>query len=217
MEIALRGGVPDGVKLIETFGWRVGQGARYLDAHLDRMARSAAFLGFPFDRAVAERVADVSADRSLRCRLTLDAHGGFEMTTTVLAAGSAKWRVAIHATPLRSDDPWLQIKSTQRARYDDARAALPDDIDECLFVNETGALCEGTITNLFVVLADGRKVTPPLGAGVLPGILREQMLKQDWAAQEVRPSDLAQAQQIYVGNALRGLIPVEMADFAHST
>ena len=217
MEIALRGGVPDGVKLIETFGWRVGEGARYLDAHLDRMARSARFLGYPFDRARAEQVADASGDQSLRCRLTLDAEGAFALSTAVLLDGPAKWRVAIHATPLRSDDPWLQVKSTQRALYDDARAALPDGIDEYLFVNEAGALCEGTITNLFVLLADGRKVTPPLGAGVLPGILREQMLKQDWVASEVRPSDFAQAQQIYVGNALRGLIPVEMADFVHST
>lgn len=217
MEIAIRGGIPDSVELIETFGWRVGEGARFLDAHLNRMERSAKFLGFPFDRIAAERATDVTDDDALRCRLTLNGRGVFSLTTARLVDGPLKWRVAVHGSRLRSDDPWLQVKSTQRAFYDNARAALPDAIDEFLFLNEFGALCEGTITNLFVVLADGRKVTPPLRAGLLPGVLREHLLNQDWSEHDILPADLTTAAEICVGNAMRGLIPVEMVEITHST
>ena len=50
----------------------------------------------------------------------------------------------------------LAAGEVQRARrYDAARAALPAGIDEGLFLNERGEVCEGTITNVFVDSAKG--------------------------------------------------------------
>ena len=53
---------------------------------------------------------------------------------------------------------------------------------EALFANTVGQLCEGTGTNVFVVL-DGRLHTPPLASGCLAGITRALVV--EWAgAQE---------------------------------
>lgn len=106
---------------------------------------------------------------------------------------------------------WLQHKTTQRQVYDLARASLPEGVDEVLFLNERNELCEGTITNLFVTLADGRQITPPLSSGVLPGILRQSLLEGGQVEEEIVTVDMLQeAQAIHMGNSLRGLIKAEL-------
>ena len=57
------------------------------------------------------------------------------------------------------------------------------------------------------VLLDGAWLTPPLAAGVLPGVMRSVLLEDPaWAAREARLTvdDLMRAQQVVVCNALRG-------------
>ncbi|KUJ73354.1 4-amino-4-deoxychorismate lyase [Ruegeria marisrubri] len=212
MESALCPPAEPGFRLIETLGYRPGAGLVRRDRHLARMARSAAALGMPFDRVRAEATpTEAKGDAPLRCRLTLDISGAFELATGPLTDTPPLWRVAIAKTRLISDDPWLRHKTTRRALYDTARANLPRGVDELLFLNERGELCEGTITNVFVETRDGRKVTPPLSSGLLPGILREELLEKGQFAEEpLTLSDLMGARQVFVGNSLRGLIPVEL-------
>jgi 4-amino-4-deoxychorismate lyase len=83
-------------------------------------------------------------------------------------------------------------------------------VDEWLFLNDRGELCEGTITNLFVTLADGRCLTPPLEAGLLPGILREELLTRG-AVREGRLSpDMLTGATLTLGNSLRGEIAAQL-------
>ena len=111
---------------------------------------------------------------------------------------------------MRADDPWLGVKSTQRAIYDAARANLPSELDELIYCNDDGWLCEGTITNIFVDQGEGL-LTPPLDCGVLPGVLREELLEMGRAREvRLRLNDLAICDRIYVGNSLRGLIPARL-------
>ncbi|MBO9411104.1 MULTISPECIES: aminotransferase class IV family protein [unclassified Ruegeria] len=212
MESPLRPPDDPDFRLIETLAFRPGQGFVRRDRHLARMARSAAVLGLSFDRdravAALERVTSPSP---LRCRLTLDTAGAVEVTTGALAENPPLWRVAIADQRLRASDIWLQHKTTQRALYDDARASLPPGIDELLFLNERDEMCEGTITNLFVHMADGRRLTPALFSGVLPGILREELLDRKSVIQATLTlTDLRNAEKIFVGNSLRGLIRAEL-------
>ncbi|SDE84357.1 aminotransferase class IV family protein [Limimaricola pyoseonensis] len=195
-------------KIIETLGAHPGEGARRLAAHLDRMAGTAAELGYPFDRDRAEALLDLSPEHPLRCRLTLDADGAFELTTAPLAPNPDEWRVAIHPQRLDPDDPWLGRKTTHRALYDAARAALPEGVDEWLFLNRRGALCEGTITNLFVEKGEAR-LTPALSCGLLPGVLRAELLVQGWREAALAVEDLDGA-RLWLGNSLRGLIPARL-------
>ncbi len=208
MESPVFGPVPADTRLIETLAWRPGRGPVDADLHLDRMAASARLLGVGFDRAAGlARLAALGGDRPMRCRLTLGLDGEFDLTTAPLGPTAPVWTLALAPARLASHDPWLRHKTTNRALYDRARAALPDGVDELLFLNERGELCEGTITNLFVRLGDGRRVTPPLSSGLLPGVLRARLLAGGgWTERVLTPDDLRGARGLWVGNALRGLI-----------
>ena len=191
-------------KIIETLGAHPGEGPRRLSAHLDRMGRTAAALGHPFDRGRAAALLDIMPDAPLRCRLTLDHAGVLELTTAPLGPTPPEWRVAIHPERLDANDPWLGHKTTRRALYDRARAELPEGVDEWLFLNRAGEVCEGTITNLFT-----EGVTPALACGLLPGVLRAECLGRGWREAVLHPGDLDQA-RVFMGNSLRGLIPARL-------
>lgn len=199
-------------RLIETLGWHPGEGFRHLPLHLARMERSASAFGIPFDPEQGRvMLAEAAGDAPLRCRLTLDADGQLDLTTAPLGRTPAEWRLGIADTRLEAGDLWLQHKTTRRALYDEARANLPDGMDELLFLNEREELCEGTITNLFVTCVDGQVVTPPLSCGLLPGILRQVMLESGQCVEAVLSlDDLQNAQALHMGNSLRGLIPARL-------
>jgi 4-amino-4-deoxychorismate lyase len=198
------------LKLIETMRWD-GQRIVRIDRHLRRLSRSALELGFPFDRArVAAALGRLAGPEVLRVRLTLGMAGEVAVTAAPLAPAAPLWRIAVASERLRSDDPWLRHKTTARARYETARRLLPPGIDEILFLNERGEICEGTITNVFADIG-GSLVTPPLASGLLPGILREELLETGQCSEAVlRLPDLRDA-RVRVGNSLRGLLPAEWA------
>jgi len=201
-------------KLIETLRWTPDAGFAALDLHLARLLRGAATLGYSADIAAIKAALTVFGDGPQRVRLTLDAAGQVKVTQAPLAPNPDRWVVQVSDKRLSSDDPWLRIKTTNRALYDAERAALPKGVDEWVFLNEAGHVCEGTITNIFVTLANGDRVTPPVTSGVLPGILRQQLLAQGWAERIVTPDDLRSAREIMMGNALRGLIRADIAPIA---
>lgn len=206
MESAFCG--PD-TRLIETFGWD-GAGFRRLDAHLARARRSATALGFAWNEAaVAAALATVSGPAPLRIRLTIGRAGDAEVTAAPLPPAPAEWRVALGPGRLDPDDPRLRHKTTERGLYDRTRAALPEGIDEVLFLNTRGEAAEGTITTLFADFGAGL-LTPPLASGCLPGVLRAELLAEGRAREAVIPGrDLPRA-RLFLGNALRGLIPARL-------
>lgn len=211
MESAFRGPFPDGFRLIETFGWRPEDGFVGLGDHLARLERTAARFGATVPQDAIERaLAGVDGDGPLRVRLTLALCGAVAVVATPLAPGPEVWRLGIAAARLDPDDPWLRVKTTERALYDRTRAALPAGIDEMLFLNSRGEVCEGTIFNLFLRVGDAL-LTPALGCGLLPGVLRARLLARGEAREAVlTPHDLRDG-ALLVGNALRGLAPAALA------
>ncbi len=214
MESPLCPPVEPDFRLIETLGFRPGQGFVRQDRHLNRMARTAKTLDLPFDRSAAvAMLSEGASEAPLRCRLTMDVAGQFELTSAALADSPPIWRLGVSETRLTSDDIWLRHKTTRRDLYDTARAAMPKGVDELLFLNERDELCEGSITNLFIETREGQRLTPPLSSGLLPGILREELLEQEeFAEAALTLNDLKEAQSVFMGNSLRGLIPVELVN-----
>jgi 4-amino-4-deoxychorismate lyase len=206
MESTLRrgAGAPD-LKLIETLGW---DGAAFvrLDLHLARLGASAAQFGWNCDLA-AVRAALFGAvlSETARVRMTLDAGGVVEVTVASLPEKAAVWRVGLAGARLSSDDPWLGVKSTQRAVYDEARAQLPTGLDEVIFQNERGEVCDGSITSVFFDLGEGL-CTPPLSCGLLPGVLRAEMLALGVVQEAVLIARELNRARLWVGNSVRGLI-----------
>ena len=200
MESTLHAGADaPGLKLIETMRWD-GAGVAQWPLHLARLRAGAAALGWAVPEVAPRGPEGVPA----RLRLTLDARGRVEVTHGPWPTVADVWRVGLAAARLRSDDPWLRIKSTRRAVYDDARAALPEGVDEVVFLNERGEVCDGTITTVFFDRGAGMR-TPPLGCGLLPGVLRAAL---DVPEEVLRGEDLPDV-RLWVGNALRGLIPAQ--------
>ena len=198
MESALRHAADEpGLKLIETMLWD-GAAVPRLHLHLARLTAGAAALGW----AVPEVTVSGPAGKPARLRLTLDAAGALMVEVGPMPPERTLWRVGLAGERLESGDPWLRVKSTRRAAYDRARASLPPGLDEVVFLNERGEVCDGTITTVFFDRGDGMR-TPPLACGLLPGVLRADL----GCTPEVLLGDDLPKVRLWLGNALRGLTP----------
>lgn len=205
--------------LIETMRWTPEDGFLRLEQHLRRLSRSADALGFrqPQD---ARKVLDdaVDGDEPLRVRLVMSFRGKIEVTTVpfMIQSPETVWKVRIGTTKLKSDDPLYRHKTSRREPYEAARAEFSaDEADEVLLTNGRGEMCEGTITSLFVEDQEGILMTPPITSGILPGVLRADLIRERRAKGAVlTPADLQEAmtagRKIFVGNSLRGLIRAEL-------
>ena len=203
MENALRQGADQpGLKLIETMAW-TGAAFPRLDLHLARLTGAAARLHWPCDRALVQQALHgaVGTDPA-RIRLTLDAMGRTEVQSAPMPPPKPVWTLTLAALRLTSTDPWLTVKSSRRPQYDQTRATLPPGVDEAIFLNERGEVCDGTITTVFFDRGQGMR-TPPLTCGLLPGVLRADLAAPE---QVLLAADLPHV-RLWVGNSLRGLIP----------
>ncbi|HUB85050.1 MAG TPA: aminotransferase class IV, partial [Rhizomicrobium sp.] len=116
---------------------------------------------------------------------------------------------------VRSADSLLRHKTSWREFYE-AEVARHSACDEVLFVNERGALTEGSRTNIFIQ-KNGRLLTPLLHEGLLDGCLRREMIDAGECAEEaLYPCDLIEADAVYLGNSLRGLIHAVPARMGHA-
>lgn len=198
MEGTLCAGADDpGLRLIETVLWD-GTAAPRAHWHHARLQAGARALGWP----CPEVTFDGPPGTPARLRLTLDRAGGVAVEQGPLPPAKPLWRVGLSPVRLASNDPWLRVKSTRRAAYDAARAGLPAGLDEVILLNERGEVCDGSITTVFFDRGAGMR-TPPLSSGLLPGVLRAEL---GCPEEVLRPADLPQV-RLWVGNALRGLIP----------
>lgn len=188
------------------------QGCPLLEKHLARLPASAAYFGLAFDEkaartAVREACAGLAAG-DYRLRLAFGP-AGIDIRTAPLAPLPEPVRLLLADEPMSSDDLFLRHKTTVRDRYDAAwREAERQGAFDMLFVNEKGELTEGGRSNVFVKL-DGRWFTPPLSAGLLPGVMRAVLLEDGaWGATEraLMLADLRAAEEIVVCNALRGVL-----------
>ena len=192
--------------LIETL--RHEDGFIRLAQHLARMRASAQALAFSFDEDAARAALDVAVQGRVgasRVRLTLDESGQHLATAHDLPPNPPYWTCRLSPERTQSSDLLLRHKTSWRELYDREHP----DCDEMLFCNERGELTEGARSNIFV-RRDGILLTPPLTAGLLPGILRAELIASGKAREEtLTPDDLEG--EVWLGNSLRGLIPAKPA------
>ncbi len=95
------------------------------------------------------------------------------------------------------------------------RSAQAAGYDEALFVTPAGQVLEGAVSSLFIV-KEGQARTPPLRAGILPGVARARVLALigPERAQEmpITLDDVFAADECFVTNALIGVMPVSTLD-----
>ncbi|RJG03145.1 chorismate-binding protein [Noviherbaspirillum sedimenti] len=188
-------------------------GCPYLERHLQRLRASARYFGFAWDEpALREQVRQAFAQLAPgphRLRLALSQDGRASIQTAPLTPLAEPVKVLLAAQAMRSDDLFLRHKTTLRQTYDAAwKQAEAQGAFDMLFHNEAGELTEGARSSLFIKL-HGRWLTPPVTAGLLPGVMRAVLLDDPaWQAAEARITlaDLRAAEEIVVCNALRGAL-----------
>lgn len=204
-----------------------------LTRHLRRLAASAGALGLeaPDDAVVRSAVAAVVGANEAetaglgRLRITytggvapLGSDRGDAVPTLVVAmAAATPWP----ATTSVATVPWTRnegsalagVKSTSYAENVIAlHRAHERGASEAVLANTRGELCEGTGTNVFVVV-DGEVLTPPLSSGCLAGITRELVLEWFGAREASLPIDvLATADEVFLTSSTRNVHPVVRAD-----
>jgi len=212
-------GLPNAFELFETMYATREDGCPHLERHLARLQASSDYFGYPFNPELA-RAGVLAASSVLppsvphRLRLSLQADGEIVVQSGTLAPLQEPVRLLLADQPVQSDDLFLRHKTSIRSRYDAAwREAESVGAFDTLFFNERGELTEGGRSNVFVRIG-GRWYTPPLSAGVLPGVMRGVLLDDPaWNAIEVpiTRETLLRAQEIVVCNALRGPLRAVLA------
>lgn len=192
--------------LIETMGFDPHEGVRLLDRHLARLGASAQNFGFSFDRHgirnQLQHATFLQRDPA-RIRLRLSMRGSVAVLVEPMPpVPIAPVRCAIAPLSVPADDIRLAHKTSDRAFYDAPRIA--SGAFEILFTRPDGALTEGSFTSIFVE-RDGLLLTPPANLGLLPGVLRAELLESGKAVEaRLTVDDIAHG--FFIGNAVRGLI-----------
>ncbi|MBI1403216.1 MAG: aminodeoxychorismate synthase component I [Porphyrobacter sp.] len=200
--------------LIETMHFAPESGIALLELHLARMKASAAALGFAFDRhALRNQIQALcfELEEPAKVRLLVARSGASALETAPLPAPLAETvKVAALPHPLDPSDWRLMHKTTDRGFYEDALAAARSlGAEEAVLVRGDGLVTEGSWTSLFVDGPDGVLLTPPLGLGLLPGVLRQHLIAEGRAREaELTLDDLENG--FWLGNALRGLMRAEL-------
>ncbi len=118
--------------------------------------------------------------------------------------------------PWRRDrqNPLLTVKSLNylENRYG-LREAQRRGFDEGIFLNQEGELCEGSFSNLFLI-RDKSLLTPPLTAGILPGITREFILETakrlhlDCQETPIYPKEIKKCDGAFLSSSLMEIAPL---------
>ncbi|MEV7195645.1 aminodeoxychorismate lyase [Streptomyces sp. NPDC093510] len=201
-----------------------------LTRHLARLARSARGLGLPEPdldevRRGCAAVLDANPLPLGRLRITytgglspLGSDRGDQGTTLVVALGEVQRRpdtTAVVTVPWTRNErgALAGLKTTSYAENVVALArAREQGATEALFANTVGQLCEGTGSNVFVVL-DGEIHTPPVASGCLAGITRELAVEWTGAHETDLPLDvLDRADEVFLTSTLRDVQAVHRVD-----
>ncbi len=202
-----------------------------LTRHLARLRQSLSGLGLPFpapDRSIREALealVEVNALRDGFVRLMVSGEGGPFSSTR--QAGTP--RMVMGSAMQSPDDtevrvvtvPWTRnergvltgLKTTSYAENVVALAhANAFGAREAIFPNTRGELCEGTGSNIFLVL-NSELVTPPLSSGCLPGITRELVISVSEATQRRVPMDeVHRTSEAFLTSSTRGVLPIRRID-----
>lgn len=200
--------------------------------HLDRLRRSAAGLALDVPAsddelraAMLAVVASHPGSATLRVRITvtggpapLGSERGEAGPTVLVAAGPmggipASTAVCTVPWPRNERGALAGLKTTSYAENVVALArARSQGCSEALFATTTGLLCEGTGSNVFVVV-DGQLRTPPLASGCLAGVTRDLVVEVTEAVEADLPlSVLATADEVFLTSTGRDVQAVHRVD-----
>lgn len=207
-------------------GLLLDKGCRiFEEQHLTRLEHAARALDIawpppiPIRSALDEYVAALGEEGPLLLRTQISRGVGGVPTVVISSRNVDPWlhpgvKVTVEARAKVSSSELEQLKSTNRLRNVLAReAAVRAGAWEALLMTEEGDLTEGTVSNLFCVL-DGAVLTPPVSRGLLPGIVRAELLAElsargePFFERQLGLDEIRRSSEVFLTNTSGRLIPV---------
>ena len=181
-----------------------------LDAHLARLQRTAQHFGLRVSMSKVRAALAIRPEGIWRVRLTVGALGEITLQHQPLAETPEPVVLALADSPIAGDNEFLRHKTTRREVYQPFVDAKPTAAFDALLWNEAGELTECCIGNI-ALLIDSQWLTPGREAGLLPGVLREEMLASGQLREAcLTLADLQRAEALAFLNSLRGFVPAVM-------
>jgi len=216
-------GVLRGEGVFESFLVVDGKLDENIGAHAERLKRSAALLALPGgQRDLVSDFAELAPHlpkQVQRVRYSLLRGSGKQAVHRLWTAGEpdpvpSEVKVAVSTVRRDPFDPLVGAKTISRAGEQYARRqAEALGAWEALLPTVDGDFAEFTSANLFVYV-DGVLLTPPLDRGLLAGTTRARVLAAclaeglPAAEERIESECIQRADEIYLGNAVVGLVPV---------
>ncbi|MFC1553864.1 aminodeoxychorismate synthase component I [candidate division KSB1 bacterium] len=204
-------------RLLETVLWE--NGYTFLKEHIRRMCRSAEYFDFKYDRSRImknltefEKSCNFERDNCYRVRVLLTISGGLEFESQKIRLKDSENKfIMISGKRINSDNIFQYHKTTNRVLYDEEYSRISKlGFYDVLFLNERGEVTEGAISNI-IIEKEGEFLTPPVSCGLLPGIFRENLIKNRKVREKVMyPDDIINAESIFLCNSVRGKVKVEL-------
>ena len=213
-EVLWDDGIAFGLGLFETIAVEHGRPV-FLEEHLARLVSGARRLGIEAEGRVN------AGDVLSRIAREDMARGAMKLVLTPSnllmlprsnpyddAARGQGFRLRFSKVRRNETSPLTYLKSMN---YGDSlmekRAAHKSGFDEPLFLNTSGFVAEGATTNVFWAKG-GRLFTPPVKAGLLPGVMRAYVMSQCAVEERMAPGEeLLDADEVFVTNSLLGVMP----------
>ncbi len=194
----------------------------FAHAHLERLAGTLEFLGIESNHRALSNLLDEglqlpgaeSGSKALKIavsqanRIATVRDNSYTQASRNRGFALATSRVARNQT-----SPLVQHKTFNYAdNLMQKRLAQGKGCDEPIFCNTDGNVSEGATTNIFVV-RDGRIATPPVGDGLLPGIMRAFVMSAlDVEERSIALEEALACDEVFVTNSLMGAMPVRSWD-----
>jgi len=192
----------------------------YLNSHIKRLKKSAKFFDYPYtEKKLLKLIQEISNNlkdkNDSKVRIFLNNNGDLRWDYALLedSQRSDSDPVFLSETSVNENNIFLYHKTTHRPWYANATEKIRKGLCyDVIFFNSKGEITEGARSNVFIE-KDGKLYTPPLCCGLLPGILRENIIKSKKCLEKIITiEDLKNADSIYCGNSVRGLQRVILED-----
>lgn len=206
--------------LLETMRWESGKGIFLVEEHIQRLEHSFSYFqcsgtieSIKQTLRMYEPQSDLANTQIVKIRLLVYPDSHYLFQEFPYNSPDQPVSIAIHPTRMNAANTWLYHKTTHRSFYDTLHAeARKQGFYDWIFLNQEGYLTEGCISTLFLV-SQGRMVTPSLACGLLPGTLRQHLLNTKQVTETyLCEKDLLQADEVYVGNSVSGLLRATLVD-----
>lgn len=203
--------------IFETMHVREGK-VFLLDHHLARLSRSFDFFKIDYSLKIihytGNLISSYCKDFSGKLRVTFLLNNNQQLHKLILtqAAFPLKkigFKLLLAKDLIKKDSTSSHLKTTLylSKKWQPPRNIL-QAFDDLIYLNEQGRICESSFANIFM-FKDGKIITPAVSEGCVEGVCR-QFLMENFSVENSRISadDLMHADEIFLSNALRGIIPV---------